>query len=519
MTASPPPRWRRRLVIIGAIAVVDAVILASCGATVPPAAGSDSANLDLPAAAPDLVVTHVSRARVTGDWQTLDAGGMIEATVANVGDVPVGRAFDVTFFEDTDGDRLLDRSVDTVLGETTVTDLVAASTTTARAPVSGAVSFRDNLILAYADPLDVVAEANEWNNVRDTGQECVRQPVAKLDPVLEWQWTESPVLPESRQVMMMPVVIDLTADGVPEVVFSTYESGEHERDSHLRAVRGSDGSEVFTVDDPRYDVAGDASIAAGDIDVDGYPEILAVDESWERVIAFEHDGRFKWRSPRVSPRIRWGGPAIADIDTDGVPEIIVGRTVLNNDGTLRWAGTGGSGNQVNAGTLSLVADLDLDGRPDVVAGSTAYRAAGSTLWSAPAPDGFNAVGNFDGDPQSEVVLVASGSVYLLEHDGRIRWGPKKLPGSGGTPYNFGGPPTVADVDADGQPEIGVAGAYMFTVFETDGTVKWSADTEDFSSSRTGSSVFDFEGDGSAEVIYSDQERLYIYRGSDGALLW
>jgi RHS repeat-associated protein len=75
------------------------------------------------------------------------------------------------------------------------------------------------------------------------------------------------------------------------------------------------------------------------------------------------------------------------------------------------------------------------------------------------------------------------------------------------------------VDGDGQPEIGVAGASRYVVFETDGSVKWSSATHDFSSNLTGSSVFDFDGDGRAEVIYADELYLHIYRGSDGAVLY
>jgi hypothetical protein len=77
---------------------------------------------------------------------------------------------------------------------------------------------------------------------------------------------------------------------------------------------------------------------------------------------------------------------------------------------------------------------------------------------------------------------------------------------------------VADFDGDGEPEVGVAGLGAYTMFDSDGTVVWSNTTQDRSSSRTGSSVFDFEGDGVSEVVYADEEHLYIYSGPDGAVL-
>jgi PKD repeat protein len=50
-------------------------------------------------------------------------------------------------------------------------------------------------------------------------------------------------------------------------------------------------------------------------------------------------------------------------------------------------------------------------------------------------------------------------------------------------------------------------------------IKWSAATSDRSSSVTGSSVFDFDGDGSAEVVYADEYFLCIYRGTDDQVLF
>src|SRR5205085_11574491 len=41
--------------------------------------------------------------------------------------------------------------------------------------------------------------------------------------------------------------------------------------------------------------------------------------------------------------------------------------------------------------------------------------------------------------------------------------------------------------------------------------------QDYSSAVTGSSVFDFEGDGAAEVVYADEQTLWVYDGGSGAV--
>jgi hypothetical protein len=348
-----------------------------------------------------------------------------------------------------------------------------------------------------------------------TGAAATIAHAQAVTPALEWAWTASAVEPTALNVMMTPSVIDLDGDGMPEVVFGSTPStgGGLVEIGYLRAVRGDTGAEVFTVTDPAYRISTTSSIATGDIDGDGRPEIVACDDTGARLIAFEHDGTFKWRSAALEA-IYWGAPAIADLDQDGTPEIVVGRQALSATGAVLWTGSGGRGSQGTVGPLSLVADVDADGAPEVVAGNTVYAANGTIEHAVALPDGSNAVANFDADGQAEVVLVSGGQVWLLEHDLTVKWGPVAVPGGGA-----GGPPTIADFDGDGQPEVGVAGAVRYAVFETDGSLRWAVVTQDGSSNRTGSSVFDFDGDGAAEVVYSDELRLWVYRGIDGAVLY
>ena len=152
------------------------------------------------------------------------------------------------------------------------------------------------------------------------------------------------------------------------------------------------------------------------------------------------------------------------------------------------------------------------------------------------------------------MLVASGTIRVLEgNTGRLWCGidpdqgdcfnaafrtqPYTLPDADGGGPGLGGPPTIADFDGDGRPEVGVAGASSYTVFDfnRDGEnvvvqpgfpapdpgeiyPRWTRETQDQSSNATGSSVFDFQGDGAAEVIYADECYLRVYDGSNGDIL-
>jgi len=478
--------------------------------------------LPLPAVAQsDLRITGLSTGGVVTDGQALTIGGFLGVTIGNEGTTPVSTPYTVTVFEDGNLNGAFDPGTDAVLGTVLETAPLAAGASVVRnVPLSGSVMFKGNLLYVFADSGNVITESDETNNLANTGSLSSFTPPPSsgpFAPVLKWHWTPpaGDPLPNSQNVMMTPAVIDLDGDGIPEVVFGTTASlgGALVEVGQLRAIEGSDGSAVFTVSDPTYAINTASSVAAGDIDGDRRPEIIACDSSGTRLIAFEHDGGFKWRSP-VLEAVNWGAPAIADLDQDGVPEIIIGRQVLRNDGTILWTGAGGRGSQSNVGALSLVADVDLDGSPEIVAGNTIYRANGTIFTQSTLPDGYNAVANFDADPNPEIVLVSGGAVWLLEHDLTVKWGPVAIPGGGA-----GGPPTIADYDGDGQAEIGVAGASRYAVFETNGTLKWAAVTQDGSSNVSGSSVFDFEGDGKAEVVYRDELYLRVYRGSDGLVLF
>jgi hypothetical protein len=348
-------------------------------------------------------------------------------------------------------------------------------------------------------------------------------------------------------------------------------SGECNDDGTTQEIASLNGAQMIN----------DSPLALGDLTNNGVPELVTISHNgstgnnntqqpqgvvvWTRTADDGSTWEVLWRNtdyPTWNVHTR-GGAAIslADLDGNGEAEVIVGNVVLNGQtGDLKWdgnvtsGGTGGIGNNAFLGPASAVADIDLDGNQEVAAGNTLYDHDGTVLWTyeytssgsaCQGPltcDGYTAFANFDADPEGEVVIVRQGEVFVLNHDGTLLW-KKQIPwddctNGQGERENESGPPTVADFDGDGRAEIGTAGADFYAVMDMDcdaaaapgGTVQgdcdpnfdgvlWAKPNQDCSSRATASSVFDFEGDGKAEMVYADENTFRIRAGADGALLY
>ncbi|MBX3250463.1 MAG: VCBS repeat-containing protein [Myxococcales bacterium] len=381
-------------------------------------------------------------------------------------------------------------------------------------------------------------------------------------PTLQCAFSEAPAgdpWPAWLHVLSTPMVADFGIGRGPDdpprpsivAVFDDGEDGSSELPTGvIRVLDGATCTQSAELGSLQL-VAHSAPPAIGDLTGDGRPEIVAF-MAGGGLVAFTYDDgasawRVLWRStladgvtPYRPTGGGWAGPSLVDLDDDGVPEVMRGGVVLDNQGRLVDASLGLL--IYSQGIFPVVADVDADGRMELVTGQGVWEwdSAGRTwsreAWSTATIAGHIAIADFGDFPGAhgwpasapEVAVVSNGAVRVQTLDGTVVFGPVPIP-RGGT----GGPPTIADFDGDGRPEIGVAGAVTYAVFDLDCTaspvgtcasastdgVLWFSPVQDLSSNVTGSSVFDFEDDGRAEVVYGDECFLRVYDGESGEVIF
>ncbi|MEZ4225889.1 MAG: VCBS repeat-containing protein [Polyangiaceae bacterium] len=263
------------------------------------------------------------------------------------------------------------------------------------------------------------------------------------------------------------------------------------------------------------------------------------------------------------------GPGLWDLDDDGTPEIVIDSMVFDANGCLLNPPVS-STPYLNLGLFNTVADVDLDGKPELVRFDGVYAwDTSAKQWqlesyftpnAATQKPGHVAVvdvgqySTISGKPATaklpEIVVVSAatttfnpsstGSIRVQTLSGDVVFGPVNLYHQTSNHGGHGGPPTASDFDGDGQVEFAAAANEYYAVYDPDCTVSgppaarpggkcnkmngslpsgilWAQPSQDFSSSVTGSSLFDFDGDGTSEVIYGDECYVRVYDGPTGAV--
>jgi len=132
-------------------------------------------------------------------------------------------------------------------------------------------------------------------------------------------------------------------------------------------------------------VVGSAPVAIGDLGGDdATPEIVAA-RSGGGLVAFTHKStgwQVLWEtaSTFADQLCDWAGPAIHDLDDDGVPEVIFYGAVYNGQtGAAIDESVAPSVDSIGVGYIPVVADIDGDGVPELVTGKTLYSWTSRTI--------------------------------------------------------------------------------------------------------------------------------------------
>lgn len=339
---------------------------------------------------------------------------------------------------------------------------------------------------------------------------------------------ESTVNVSTRSTMM---VGDIDADGIPEVV--CHKDGANQ----LYVLDGISGNIEVTINCPPIADHVDA-IAIGDTDDDGLGEIYVI-TSDNMLRCFENDG-----TPKVGfTPIATGGtnesiPGIADFNNDGIPEIYKDNRIYNSltGALIASGGNGSKGNNPGSNGAPAGMPVAADVLPDshcancsgleLVCGNTVYAVdiTGGTLTpianNLPGSlnDGFTSIADITMDGQLDVVVVSSGKIYVWDPRTGLQIGSTfNIPNTGA-----GGRANIGDYDNDGIPEIGAGGNNRYVVVDFDTATstfsqKWVKTIVDGSEHTTGS-VFDFDCDGKTQVVYRDENVLYVWDGETGNVM-
>lgn len=335
----------------------------------------------------------------------------------------------------------------------------------------------------------------------------------------KWHWNSSEFMPESNQVITMPIIAQLNDDNgdsvidnndVADVLISSFVTDT--QSGILRALNGKNGTELWSYSSGAISVNAGYASAVADIDNDGIVEIIATDSLSNSIKIVNHKGELIRSIEKKTPNLIKSNVALSDVNNDGKVDILAGDGVYNTDGELLYS---------YLWTPSPIAvDINDDGNQEVVADRKVFDINGVPLWSFGTNyrSWFSSVGNFDEDDEPEVLVSipnyssSKNSLTLFEADGNIKWELTNLNNIGG------GVQSISSFFEGGETGIVYSGYLSVDMYNTDGELVWSVANDDEFSGKIGVNAYDFNGDGIDEVIVQDHYKVRVLNSINGELL-
>ncbi len=266
-----------------------------------------------------------------------------------------------------------------------------------------------------------------------------------------------------------PTIADIDNDGKPEILHGEFGG-------YVICLNGEDGSVAWKIPVDVSTTSTRINTAPTLVDLDNNGQLDFVVASWKgepnRVFAYRGDNQsLLWTYP-LNDWV-YHGTAVADLDNDGKPELVIGDYsgklyVLNGEnGSLAWTHTFSAGFYI--GAPASIADLDGDGSCEVVISSwykiLALRSDSTEFWNYSIPgygQSFRGVvlSDVDNDNLPDVIFgTDNGLVIALKGTtGDTLW-TMNLEAHYNQPFDIDHAPIIADFDNDDTLDLFIVGGH------------------------------------------------------------
>ena len=335
-----------------------------------------------------------------------------------------------------------------------------------------------------------------------------------------------------KETASSPKIADIDGDTYPDIVvgaeliYAWHADGTEMVDGDDRPVTWG----VLSGEGDNYT----ATVALADLDGNPGKEIVGASWNTREIYVFDHDGNTLPGWPQDTSHLCWASPLVGDLDGDSDLEVIVCDIdgivyVWHHDGTEMFDGDDDpatNGPFFKTDELAnwhvstpALADIDEDGISELIICAPQDSiyclnedASSAPGWPVSIVDNANlttspAVGDIDEDGHLEVVVInQAGRVIGLNHDGTsmTNW-PVWIAATG---VFFPGSPALADLTGDGKLEVIVPSMDGYChIFRADGSSlpNWPQAYAAGGYTESSPTIADLDNDGSLDIILGSEE--------------